>query len=75
MAESNAESRCGRNGCGCLVDGGQTYCSPHCANAAANSPLAAVDDRCSCGHGGCDHLHAATADLAAVLAADDEHEP
>lgn len=75
MAETMATSRCGRNGCGCLVDEGQTYCSPHCANATANAPLAAVDDRCGCGHGGCDHQHAATADLAAVFAAADEHEP
>lgn len=74
MTETFATNRCGRNGCRCLIGDGQTYCSPHCANATANTPLAAVDDRCGCGHAGCDHQHAATADLAAVFAAADERE-
>lgn len=75
MTQTIATGRCGRSGCPCLVDDGQTYCSPHCANATANAPLGAIDDRCGCGHAGCDHQHAETGDLAAALAAADEHEP
>ncbi|ANB19559.1 hypothetical protein [Dokdonella koreensis] len=69
MASTAPARRCARNGCGCLIEEGQTYCGPHCANAAADTPLAAVDDHCGCGHGGCASHTATTKRIGALAAA------
>lgn len=61
----NAEaSTCAHQSCICEVPEGQTYCSPHCANAAAEqAPGTGEEPYCGCGHPQCeqsgrDSLHA-----------------
>lgn len=43
---------CAHKGCSCQVPAGQTYCSPHCANAPAE-PSQAGEAGCRCGHPQC----------------------
>jgi len=74
MASTAPARRCARNGCGCLIEEGQTYCSPHCANAAADTPLAAIDDRCGCGHDDCTLAHATLMEPPGTGAADTDGE-
>lgn len=48
---SNAAT-CAHESCRCSVEPGQTYCSPHCANAGVEAPEQR-EERCSCGHPAC----------------------
>ncbi|MBA8889727.1 hypothetical protein FHW12_003974 [Dokdonella fugitiva] len=54
----DAASWCAHEGCRCRVEPGQTYCSPHCANAGIEVPEQR-EERCACGHAACDieHVH------------------
>ncbi|HJT98693.1 MAG TPA: hypothetical protein VJ696_10300 [Rhodanobacteraceae bacterium] len=44
---------CARKGCACEVPAGQTYCSPHCANASVENVAEASASTCGCGHESC----------------------
>lgn len=44
---------CAHDGCTCRVPAGQTYCGPHCANAAAEKTLGTETRHCECGHPEC----------------------
>lgn len=44
---------CAHKGCSCEVPAGQTYCSPHCANAMDADPLESGESNCGCGHSEC----------------------
>jgi len=37
----------------CEIRDGQTYCSPHCATAAAEATVNREIGRCECGHPAC----------------------
>lgn len=44
---------CAHPACRCVVEPGQVYCSPHCANVATRMPEHG-ELRCGCGHPACD---------------------
>ena len=44
---------CAHKGCHCEVPAGQTYCSPHCANAVTVEASESDEARCACGHPQC----------------------
>jgi hypothetical protein len=46
------KAKCAHEGCTCTVHEGQTYCSPHCATAAAETVIR-TDEPCQCGHEAC----------------------
>lgn len=53
MIVDQSSETCAHKGCTCEVPPGQTYCSPHCANAAtAQVPESGVAS-CQCGHPQC----------------------
>jgi hypothetical protein len=51
MIIDQGPQQCARNGCACEVPAGQTYCSPHCANASVETEPGSTS--CACGHGSC----------------------
>jgi hypothetical protein len=63
MAESRMGrehlNKCGHEGCACMVEPSQSYCSEHCsrassANTSAELPGHEHDLRCRCGHAECE---------------------
>lgn len=48
MADEN--SRCGHEGCNCMVSGDEEFCSPHCEDADDQD---ITEIACDCGHPGC----------------------
>lgn len=52
IVDQSTES-CAHEGCTCEVPAGQTYCSPHCANAATQTPAESGVSACQCGHPQC----------------------
>lgn len=49
---SEAATYCAHQSCRCRVEPGQTYCSPHCANAGVEA-IEQREERCACGHAAC----------------------
>jgi hypothetical protein len=45
---------CAHQGCLCLVDGGERFCSDHCREHADDGGHA--EHRCECGHPACESL-------------------
>jgi hypothetical protein len=45
-------AKCGHAPCVCLVQPGESYCSPYCETASANTSANVL--RCGCGHAECD---------------------
>ena len=56
MANHQRDNRCAHDGCSCEVNEGQTYCSPSCERADAETQ-ATGDGRCNCGHPDCAAEH------------------
>jgi len=52
MMVDQETTKCARDGCKCQVPAGQTYCSPHCAEAAASVEVRG-EESCQCGHNAC----------------------
>lgn len=59
MPNDRADPSCARKECTCEVPAGQTYCSPHCANASTEALSEASESGCSCGHAQCNVERAA----------------
>lgn len=53
MTADQSKRTCAHESCSCEVPAGQTYCSPHCANAATESSPESRDPNCGCGHPQC----------------------
>jgi len=53
MSDKPETRKCAHEGCMCEIRDGQTYCSPHCATAAAESTVKREIGRCECGHPAC----------------------
>ena len=47
---------CAHKGCLCMITDGQSYCGPHCSEAALDTEPRNDTDRCECGHAVCTHL-------------------
>ena len=47
--------KCAHEGCLCEIQGGQTYCGPFCATAAAEADVHQQQGPCECGHSACRH--------------------
>lgn len=52
MIVDQTTQTCAHEGCTCEVPAGQTYCGPHCANAATANPPES-QSHCGCGHPQC----------------------
>jgi hypothetical protein len=55
-------NKCGHQGCVCVVEPSQSYCSEYCARASGAStsnelPGHIRAGRCECGHAACDGQH------------------
>lgn len=59
MIVDQSNQPCAHRGCTCEVPAGQTYCSPHCANAAAAEAPESASSSCDCGHPQCHGADAA----------------
>jgi len=53
MNKSSPSEPCAHKSCKCLVDAGQTYCGPHCANVAVQAQPENTETECACGHAQC----------------------
>ncbi len=53
MNKNSPGETCAHKSCVCPVGAGQTYCGPHCANAAAQAQPERVETNCACGHAQC----------------------
>ncbi len=53
--------KCGREGCNCLVDPGDSYCGEQCehADSQAENSRRKEASPCACGHGDCKQLQSA----------------
>ena len=55
-------NKCGHQGCSCMVEPSQGYCSEHCAQASSANTSnelpggsAQAGGKCQCGHSDCKH--------------------